>query len=134
MKFLIDNNLSPYLAKAIAALCEPDSVQVQHLRDKFPENTPDVDWIAALATEGDWAIVSQDRLTRKSPEREALRRSGLTAFILAKGWSNLQEWDKAWHLIRWWQRIMQGAGLVSGGAFEVPVVFSGKGMLKQIAL
>jgi hypothetical protein len=133
VKFLVDNNLSPYLAKALAALCEPDSIEVKHLRDKFAANTPDVDWIGALAAEGDWAVVSQDRLTRKSPEREALRRSGLTAFILAKGWSQLGEWDKAWHLVRWWPRIMASAGLVSG-AFEVPVVFSGQGKLKQIAL
>src|SRR4030095_2917360 len=106
VRFLLDNNLSPYLANALGALCQPEGIAVQHLRQKFKPDTSDVDWIAALSTEGDWSIVSQDRLTRKSPEREALRRSGLTAFILASGWSDLQEWDKAWHLIRWWPRIM----------------------------
>jgi PIN like domain len=132
LKFLIDNNLSPYLAMALAALCEPESVLVRHLRDKFNSETPDIEWIGVLATEGDWAIVSQDRLTRKSPERDALRRSGLTAFILARGWTDLREWDKAWHL-RWWPRIMASANLVSG-AFEVPVKFSGHGKLRQIGL
>ena len=133
MRFLIDNNFSPYLAKALAALCEPESVGVYHLRDKFKPETPDVEWIDALTNEGDWAIVSQDRLTRKSPERDALRRSGLTAFILTKGWTDLREWDKAWHLVRWWPRIMASATLVSG-AFEVPVKFSGHGKLRQIGL
>ena len=98
-------------------------------------NTPDVIWIGALATEGDWCIITQDRLTKKSLEKEALRQSGLIAFILAKGWSGLKEWDKAWHLVRWWPRILTQAALVKGGAaFQVPVRFSGKGKFTQIRL
>lgn len=135
MKFLFDNNLSPRLSKAIGALCDPLGVDIQHIREKFSGNTPDVEWIGALATEGDWCIITQDRLTKKSLEKEALRRSGLIAFILAKGWSALKEWDKAWHLVRWWPRILEQAALVEGGAaFQVPVKFSGKGKFTQIRL
>ena len=135
MRFLFDNNLSPHLAKAIDALCKPDGIEVRHIRDKFAGDTPDTEWIAALAAEVDWCIVSQDRLTKNPLEKEALRRSGLTAFILQKGWIALTAWEKAWRLVRWWPRIMDQARLVEGGAvFAVSVRFSGKGKFKQIML
>ena len=106
-----------------------------HLRERFAKDTPDVEWINVLAVEGDWCIVTGDRLKKNPLEREALRRSGLTAFFLTKGWANLKEWDKAWHLVRWWSRIMDQPGLVEGGAaFDVPVRFSGKGKFKQIKM
>ena len=96
MRFLFDNNLSPYLARGIHALSAPHRVEVQHHRDKFFRgNIPDHEWIAQLEEEGDWSIVSHDRFSKNSLEREALRQSELIAFILAKGWSNLAEWDKA---------------------------------------
>ena len=117
------------------ALSEPHGADVQHIREKFAPDISDIEFIHALAAEGDWCIVSQDRLTRNPLEKEVLRRSRLTAFILAKGWANHKEWDKTWHLIRWWPRIMEQADLVTGGAaFEVPFRFSGKGQFKQIKL
>jgi hypothetical protein len=135
VRFFLDNNLSPYLARALNALSEPGGDEVRHIADsRFARNTPDVVWIDALAKEGDWCIVTQDRLTKNPHEKEALRRSGLTTFVLSKGWSSFKEWHKAWLLVRWWPVIIQQAGLVSGGVFEVPVKFSGKGRLKAVKL
>lgn len=135
MRILIDNNLSPHLARALAALSKPHQIDVEHIRDKFKANTPDIEWIDALSADGGWTVISQDRLTRNPLEREALRRSGLIAFILAKGWTSLREWDKAWQLVRWWPRIIEQTGLVKGGAaFDVPVRFSGRGQFQQIRL
>lgn len=123
------------MAKAIASLCEPDGILVQHLREKFAANTPDEIWIRTLGQEGAWSIVSQDRFAKNSLEQEAFRRSGLTAFILPKSWAGLKEWDKAWRLIRWWPRIIEQAGLIEGGAaFLVPINFSGKGKFKQMRI
>lgn len=120
------------MAKAIASLCEPDGIPVLDLRDKFAADTPDEIWIGALGQEGSWAILSQDRFAKNPLEQEAFRQSGLTAFILQKSWTGLQQWDKAWHLVRWWPRIVEQAGLVQGGAaFLVPIKFSGKGKFKQ---
>ena len=133
MRFFFDNNLSPYLAKAIHALCEPRGSQVWHLRQKFSGTTSDVEWINALAADGGWCVVSQDRLTKNPLEKEALRQSGLVAFIMAKGWVKYEGWEKAWRLVRWWPRIMEQANLVEGGAvFEVPIKFVGKGKFKPI--
>ena len=135
MRFFFDNNLSPYLAKALAALCESQDVAVEHLREKFPVATTDVEWIRRLADEGDWSVITQDRLIRNPLEKEAFRQSGLTAFVLTKTWAGHRYWEKAAQLVRWWPRIMEQAGLVEGGAaFEVPWRFSGKGKFKALRL
>lgn len=135
MRFFFDNNLSPHLAKALDALCAPEGVAVEHLRQKFPEDISDVEWIERLAKESEWAVITQDRLMRNRLEKEAFRRSGLTAFDLTKAWASHRYWEKAAQLVRWWPRIMEQAGLVEGGAaFEVPWRFSGKGKFKALRL
>lgn len=134
MRYFIDRNLSIYLARSIAVLCEPSDVTVMHLDEKFKKNTPDADWITQLASEGDWAIITQDRLTRNSIEREALRSTGILTFMLAKTWAHQKEWDKAAALVRWWPRLMETASLIGSGAFMVPYKFSGKGKLDQVKL
>lgn len=134
MKFFFDNNLSPYLAKSIAALCAPHGHDAIHKTERFARNTDDVDWMTELAAEGDWVVISHDRFAKNSLEKEALRSSGLITFILKKGWSDLPEWEKAWKLIRWWPRILNQCELVSNGAFLVPPNFSGKGKFEQVKL
>jgi hypothetical protein len=74
-------------------------------------------------------------MARKSVEQEALRRSGLIVFMLARAWSSQQHWSQAAALVRWWPKIIEQAQLVTGGAaFEVPFGFSGKKRLKQMRL
>ncbi len=73
MKYLIDNNLPPKLAHAIRELCFYDkSIEVHALADKFKPCT------------------KEDRFKKGDAEKEALRRSGLTVFFLAKQWSQEQ--------------------------------------------
>ena len=134
MRFFFDKNLSPYLAKAVAALCEPHTIEVIHIDEKFPNNPPDAEWIAALAAEGNWVIISQDRFAKNSREREALKSTGIVTLILTKQWAHQREWDKAWLLVRWWPRLMEFASLVGSGAYLVPVRLSGKGKLEPVAL
>ena len=126
-------NLSVYYAQALAALCKPAKVTVTHIKEKFPSNPPDIEWIEALADEGDWAVISHDRFHKNPLEKEALRRAGLTVFVLKKSWADQKNWSKAAQLVRWWPRIMEQADLVTGGAvFEVPYNFSGKGRFQQV--
>lgn len=134
MKFLVDNNLPPALARALHALSEPGDHAVRHLREKFAPNTRDSDWIEALAQESGWSVVTHDKLN-KGLEREALRRAGLIVFFLDKGWSNHQFWGVAHNLVRWWPRIIeQSEGIRGGAAFKVPFNFSGKGQFEQVKL
>ncbi|WP_179403006.1 hypothetical protein [Burkholderia guangdongensis] len=134
MRFFVDNNLPPALAKALHALSEPWGHSVAHLKEMFSPNTIDSDWIDALSNEGGWSVITHDKLN-KGLEREALRRAGLIVFFLDKGWSNHQFWDKAHNLVRWWPRIIeQSEGIKGGAAFKVPYNFSGKGQFEQVTL
>lgn len=134
MKFLVDNNLPPALARALNELSLPEGHQVEHLSPKFSKNTKDLDWISTLSQEGGWAVITHDNLN-KGLEREALREAGLIVFFLDKSWKNYKFWDKAYQLTRWWPRIIEQANGISGGAaFKVKWQFSGKGKFEQIRL
>jgi predicted nuclease of predicted toxin-antitoxin system len=87
VRFFVDNNLPPALAKALHALSEPDGYEALHLKQKFDQDTADSDWIDTLSKEGGWSVITHDKLN-KGLEREALRRAGLIVFFLDKGWSS----------------------------------------------
>lgn len=131
MKLLLDNNLPPALARALQQLTISkwdQQHQVIALRDKFKPNTPDVEWITALANDDeDWTVVTHDRLN-KGLEREVLRRAGLRVFMLDKSWKNHDFWETSVQLLRWWPRIIdQAEGISGGAAFRVRWRISGKG-------
>lgn len=136
MKFFLDNNLSPALAAGLDALCRGSGTgnQVHHLKSKFPQTTADHVWINALASEGGWAIISQDGIRKNDLEREALRACGLPIFVLSRQWSRQPYWDKAHNLIRWWPSIEDYVKRVRGGAaVRAPWRF-GTGRFEQIRL
>jgi len=136
VRFLLDNNLPPAFARALHALTEKElpGHDVQALRDRFKANTEDPEWIEMLSAEGDWVVVTQDKLN-KGLEREALRRAGLIVFLLDKSWASQKYWEKATQLIRWWPRIVEWSGGMRGGAaFRVPWHLKGKGQFEQIRL
>lgn len=132
MRFFIDNNLPPAIARGLHELSHSDGHEVFHLRDRFPPSTPDHEWIDALAEEQDWIVLTQDRLRKGSLEKTALRNSNLTAFFLKSGWASQKYWEKSWKLVKWWPAIIDQAERVEPGAtFLVPVQFSGKGRFEQ---
>src|ERR1700754_2418546 len=118
MKYFFDNNLSNHLAQAIGELCKvEDSVDtVVHLRDKFAANARDHDWIASLADEGHWIVLSQDSLRKNDLERTALRESGLNVFVLHRQWAQRRHWDKAQNLVKWWPAILEQSRRIRAGA------------------
>jgi len=95
---------------------EADVSEVIHLTDRFPRDCPDPEWMAALATEGGWVVISQDRLRKNDVEREAMRRSGLLVFSLDRNWAQQSHWPKAQNLVKWWPAILEQARLIEGGA------------------
>ncbi|WP_067518140.1 hypothetical protein [Endozoicomonas ascidiicola] len=136
MKFILDHNLPPALAHAMHELSTiKQGVEVYALRDKFPADTLDTDWINALASEKGWVIVSQDRFKKGDEEKEALRRSGLTVFFLHKQWAKKKYWDKAQNLVRWWPAIIDQAERMRGGsAFRVCWTHGAVARFEQITL
>lgn len=101
--------------------------EVVHLKGRFPENTPDVNWIQALANEKDWTILSGDAFRKgNGVERKILQKSGLSVFVLQSAWSSYPYWEKTAQLLRWWPRIVEQANVVDGLAMEVPWRLSGR--------
>jgi hypothetical protein len=133
LKFFFDNNLPPQLASAIHELIKPDRHSAIHLRQRFPPNISDRNWIEALGLEGDWAVISADVRIWKNPhEKEAWKASRLTVFFLTQPWSKQKLWEKAWRLIRWWPRIVEMAEIVeAGAAYEIPPKY-GSGKLRPL--
>jgi predicted nuclease of predicted toxin-antitoxin system len=81
VNILFDHNLSPRLARALDALLS-DNHTIVALRDKFPTDISDIDFISALSREGNWIIISGDyRITRNKAERQAFQQSRLTGFL-----------------------------------------------------
>ena len=127
MRFFFDSNLPARLAKAIDILMDRPH-QAVHLSNKFRPDTPDADWVRALASERDWVIICGDpKIMRRPHERKALQKARLITFFLKPGWTNLRLWPLAAKLVQWWPDIMETARRVTpGAAFLVPVNYTGK--------
>jgi len=135
VKFFLDNNLSHLLARALHALCqaEEERIEVVHLSERFDRRTPDAEWIKALAAEGGWVVVSQDRMKKNDLEREALRQSGLIVFALDRRWAGERHWPKSQNMVKWWPAVIEQAKRIEGGAaFRVAWRYTGK--FEQIRL
>jgi PIN like domain len=103
------------------------------LRDKFPAGTKDSVWLKSLADETGWIVVSIDRFKKTSAEKEIIRSSGLTVFVLDPQWS-ASYWIQAAQLVKWWPKILDFASLTSKAAVRVPWRFTNKSTFEQIRL
>lgn len=128
MRFFLDNNLSPRLARALDCLEGDDGCRVTHERERFPCNADDQDWMSVLAGEGDWVVVTCD-FYRQPHVRQAWRESGLPVFILMAGWLPLGFWNISWKLIKLWPDILSHARAArAGDRFDIPV----KGAIRRV--
>lgn len=118
MKFFLDACIAPRLARALATIAEPQKLPIVHLSEKFDRSDiEDPEWIRALASEGDWIIVSGDtRISRSRAERAAWHESRLTAFFLDDGWASRGIWAQSAELIRWWPALVLEAQKAEPGS------------------
>ncbi len=125
MRFFLDNNLSPRVARALHCLVEPKH-SVAHLKDQFAPDTKDVDWMNALAVQPGWVILSADVAISRNPhEVEAWKRAGHPIFFLKNAWSQQPFWEQASRLFHLFPDILKRAERARPGeAFMVP--FKGK--------
>jgi PIN domain-containing protein len=120
LKLLVDNNLSPSLAHSLQPLF-PDH-QILALRDKFPANTRDVEWIKTLDRENGWAVLTAERRLKTRPhERLALDRSQIVFFFLTGAWLKYGIPEMAWRLIRVVPLMEKQTDLTESGLFDLPV-------------
>jgi hypothetical protein len=129
VNLFLDNCLAVKHARALNALLQPEH-SLTHLRDRFAPDTPDADWLSALAREGGWTLLSGDyRISRSVHEREAWHESGITAFFLAKGWQNLPLMEQHAKLARCLPEILKHAAKARRGTGFVITV---NGKIEQI--
>ena len=129
MKVVIDENLSPALARALNALFDGEH-EVVHIRDKFGPGVKDVDWIANLSAEGRWIVISGDTsIAKKKAEQAAFRNSRLIGFFLAHALNASKVAKQMQRLLALWEDIGSIAARVAGGAmYELPI----KGKIRQL--
>ena len=103
MKCLFDTHLPPKLARTLNFLEGDDGIAVEHLNEKFPPDTPDIEWINKLAKEGGWFVITKDNQIRKKPhERQAWQESHIPIVFLPKSWVNYDFWGIAWRFVKYW--------------------------------
>lgn len=119
MRFLFDNNLSPDLARGLRELRKPYQEEIIHLKERFPENIKDSDWLGELIDEGGWSVVSADRFKKSTAERKAIMHPKITVFVLSKGFGKLPHWPKAKAMVRQWEDITKLSSLTQGTLWEV---------------
>ena len=122
MKVFFDNCLSFTLAHALAALFR-DEHEIVALKDMFPRNIIDIDWISALSKEGHWIVVSGDqRITRNRAERRAFQNSQLTGFFLAPAVNKAPVLKQLERLCALWNNMLTLASAAQPGAlYELPI-------------
>ena len=122
MKVILDENLSPALARALNALFDGQH-DVDHIRSKFGPGVKDVDWISALSQEGHWIVISGDRrISKVKAEFQAFRNSRLTGFFLSPGLKKAKVTKQMQRILALWDDIESISSRVAGGAmFELPM-------------
>lgn len=129
MKVVIDENLSPVLARALNALFIGDH-EVIHVRDRFGPGVKDAEWIACLSNEGRWIVISGDaNIVRRKAEQAAFRNSRLIGFFLTPALNRSNVSRQMQRLLALWDDIETIASRVAGGAmYELPI----KGKIRQL--
>lgn len=123
MKFLLDENLPPRMARILNELEDESPHQVLHLAaDLGLQGVADVDWFEKLAQDQEWVIITHDSGIRKNPhELAAWTSQGHIVLFLARGWQHQSFQEQAWRLMRWWPALVKVAERAKGGdAYIVP--------------
>jgi len=125
VRFVLDHNLSPHLARALGHLVFPYGDEVTCLKDLNLEAADDEVWIPRLASEGGWIVVTCDLDIVRNPLRQLVfRKANLTAFFLLEAWSKdeaVRGPEIASKLLRLWPEITRLATEhAPGTCFAVP--------------
>ena len=133
MRFFFDNCVAPRVAHTIHGFIAPDGDEAVHLRDQFPPNVSDIDWLTTLGQSHlRWVFVTGDtKIARNPGQKAALLSSGLCGFVLASAFQKYPTHQAASLLLWKWPQIRQQADLVTGAAlFQIQA--SRNARLKQM--
>lgn len=119
--YFFDASLPHPLASMIQAFAR--DVRTTHLHDHFCANTPDAEWIRAVAS---WdpppvVLTADGRLLRNPAESAVLRESGLTYVVFDEAWARLQWKENAWKYVKVWPQIHRESQVSVPTVFRVTV-------------
>jgi hypothetical protein len=121
LKLFLDNMLAPRIARSLNALYDGEH-HVAALRDMFPADAPDEQWIPALDRQGGWAVLTRDLRIRTRPhERAALDRARMVFFFLGGAWEGFSVEETTARLIRLVPKMAAQTELAERGRFELPI-------------
>lgn len=101
--FIFDNDISFRIADALKVLVHGH--EVKSLREEFPLNTPDLEWIPKVGERG-WIVVSRDyNQRRRTPEKHALRQSNVRAIYVRTSGKQDHLFVDAARIIKNWPKI-----------------------------
>jgi hypothetical protein len=104
LKFLIDKNLSQYLALGMQGFQE----NVCHLTEHLPQDVKDPVLLKHLGENNLFFITRDERIRSRPPEIEAIRKYSVGVFVL--GGKNQGRCNLILQLVRNWPRIKELAG------------------------
>jgi PIN like domain len=118
---MLDHNLSPRIARALSALFGPPH-QIISLREKFPIDVDDIEWIGALNIEGGWSVLTQDlRIRTKPHERMAMDNSSIVFFFIDRAWKKFGVEETTARLIRLVPNMAKLVELQDRGRIDLPI-------------
>lgn len=129
MKLLVDNMLSPRLARGIGMLFK-DMHEVVHIKDKYGTGSlPDAEWIERLGREGGWSVLSGDRrIATKKPSRELFNRSNLVGFFPLPAVLDLPLHAMTARVLTLWPAMADTSRIMDRGCFDLGI----KGALRPV--
>jgi hypothetical protein len=114
--FFFDNDISFRIVHALRELVDPTEHQLLALRDKFPVDAKDVDWIPVAGKEG-WVVISRDHnQRRRDAEHAALIRYRVKALYIRQSGQAAELYADAARIIRSWPKIESWGSRSSGGS------------------
>jgi len=120
VRLLVDHNLSPAIPRSLQHLYLDHTFVA--IRDQFPPDISDVDWMKELDREGGWAVLTKDlRIQFRPHERLALDRSKIVFFFLAGAWRKYSVQETAARLIRLVPLMAKQADIADRGRFDLPI-------------
>lgn len=125
IKFFIDENISPNIAKALKILGE----NVEYVTDKFAKGTDDLILLEYVGN-NDIALITKDERIRYNPsERAALHKFGVLAFFIG-GQNN--RCGSIQQIIKSWPEMKNVAKKELGKGFRAYLIRKSGGKPKKI--
>jgi hypothetical protein len=112
MKFYVDENISPNIAKALAILQNSrldEHIEVLLIKEEFGRGKADEEWIPIVANEDAIAITQDINIQRVKHQRELCKHYGLSIVFFKPPKKGYQYWDLVEFYIRKWNTVKKEA-------------------------